>query len=284
MDKKSQQGIALIWLIIAGVLLIVGVGGLASKKAALQTKEFQAGGVKVEPGAEGEELVGNIKEVIAKGTPMKCTYTQEGYTGVSFIKGKKMYSEISRGGITEYGIYKDNCMWHWYQGDNQGTKMCFEEDIWNTTEAMPAGAEYRCVAATFSDSQFDLPGQVNFTNVGEVPADLSKILPSKERTELESAIQEAQQVLQSIEVFDYTPPSIDDITQGLDQINKQAQEQIQKNIEQQQQFQPPDINKMMEELRKNPPAVPYESEEEPSLEEQEYYYRKYILKDPSVQY
>ena len=112
---------------------------------------------------------------------------------------------------------------------------------------------------------------------------LSKILPPKERAELESAVNEAQQVLQNIEIFNFTPPSVDDITKGFDQINKQAQEQIQKNIEKQQQFQPPDIGKMMENLKQNPPAVPQEKEEPPP-EAQEYYYRKYILKDPAFQW
>jgi len=41
MNKKSQQGIALIWVIIAGAVLIVGVGRAASKRAALKVKESQ---------------------------------------------------------------------------------------------------------------------------------------------------------------------------------------------------------------------------------------------------
>jgi len=113
---------------------------------------------------------------------------------------------------------------------------------------------------------------------------LLNILPPRERAELESAIRETQQVLQNIEIFNFTPPNVNDITKGFGQINKQAQEQLQQNIQKQQQFQPPDINKMMEKLKQNPPAVPHEGEKEPSLEEQEYYYRKYILKDPAVQW
>lgn len=68
---------------------------------------------------------------------------------------------------------------------------------------------------------------------------LLKILPPKERAELESAIKETQQVLLKIEVFDYAPPSVDDITRGLNQINRQTQEQIQRNIEKQKQEKDP---------------------------------------------
>ena len=114
--------------------------------------------------------------------------------------------------------------------------------------------------------------------------DLLKILPPREKAELESAIREAQQVLNNIEVFDYTPPSIGDITKGLDQINKQTQEQIRENIEKQkQEFQPIDPKKIEEYFNQNPPAVPQEGKEF-SPAEKEYYYRKNILKDPAFQY
>jgi len=113
---------------------------------------------------------------------------------------------------------------------------------------------------------------------------LLNILPPRERAERESAIRETQQVLQNIEIFNFTPPNVNDITKGFGQINKQAQEDIQKNIEkQQQEFKPPDLQKIEEYFKQNPPAVPQEGKEF-SPEEQEYYYRKYILKDPAFQY
>lgn len=187
MNKKTQQGIALLWVIFAGTLLITSVGAIASKKKAPRIKESR---LEASP--------------IPSPSPMPEPVSEQ-------------------------------------------------ED--------------------FSQQE-----------------PLLKILPPKERAELESAIRETQQVLKNIEVFNYTPPSIEDITKGLDQINKQTTEQIQKNIEKQQQdFQQKyqqeiDIDKMMERLNQNPPAVPHEGEKKPSLEEQEYYYRKYILKDPAVQY
>jgi len=293
MNKKSQEGIALIWVILVGTFLITSMGVVHLSRVKRRFEKLEKTQVSYpSPSPEQvsqpkeEKLVGEgeIKEVIAKGEPMKCTYTQEGYTGVSFIKGKKAYNKIGGGGATQYMIIKDNCMWDWYQGDNQGTKMCFGEDIWNSTEAMPAAAEYHCVAATFSDSQFDPPGQINFTNIRRGPPDLLKILPPRERSELKSAINEAQRVLQDVEVFNFTIPTADDIKKSLDQINKQSQEEMQKEIEkQQQQFQPIDIQKIMENLKQNPPAVPHEEKELPP-EAQEYYYRKYILKDPAFQW
>lgn len=120
---------------------------------------------------------------------------------------------------------------------------------------------------------------------------LLKILPPKERSELESAIKETQKVLKEIQPFNPSDViNTDNMFQSLDEINRQAQEQIQKNIEkQQQEFQQKyqiDINKMMEHFNQNPPAVPQPSPQtqEISPEVQEYYYRKHILKDPVFQW
>lgn len=67
-------------------------------------------------------------------------------------------------------------------------------------------------------------------------------------------------MLKNIEVFNFSPPSIDEITKGFNQINKQATEQIQKDMEKhQQEFQQQhqiDPKKIEEYFRQNPPAVP----------------------------
>lgn len=134
------------------------------------------GEVKKEAGEKGEEFVGKIKEVVQKGVPMKCTYTQEGFTGTSYIQGKKMYSEVAQTGKVGYVIIKDNCMWSWSQGENQGVKMCYEEDFWEMSEehteegkaAVPVEAEYRCTPAIFTDAKFNPPASVNFMDMDEM--------------------------------------------------------------------------------------------------------------------
>lgn len=249
--KKSQRGIALIWVIIAGLLLITGIQVAfvsQAKKQAQKTEEGrtdqaeeaspQPGEIKKGEGEEGEEFVAKIEEIIAKGTPTKCTYTQEGFQGTSYIKGKKMFSEIRvEGGATTYTIIKDNCLWSWGWEENQGTKICFEEDIWKTSE-VPADVDHRCIPIVFADSQFVPPANIDFTEAGELTPELSrderllKILPPKERTELESAIKEAQDVLKDIQPFN--PSDIinpDTMFKGFDEIKRQANEEVQKRIE-----------------------------------------------------
>ncbi|MBL7159224.1 hypothetical protein ISS85_02015 [Candidatus Microgenomates bacterium] len=227
MKKKSEQGIAFIWIIIAGALLIVGVGVFASKKKDQEIKEFQA---ELSP-IQHPSLLPTPSPTL---TPEQVSKKQE-ELNQQLDKLTEQFSDWKKGSVEQKQIERD-----------------IQEMI---------------------DKQMSASDQ-----------NLLKILPPKERAELENAIRETQQVLQNIEVFDYTPPSIGDITKGLDQINKQTQEQIQKNIEkQQQEFQPIDPKKIEEYFNQNPPAVSQEGKEF-SPEAQEYYYRKHILKDPAFQY
>lgn len=157
-------------LIIIGVV-ILGVGAwwfLGRGGGSLITLP---GEVKKEAGEEGETFTGKMKDVIARGVPMKCTYSQGDYSGTTYIKGKKVYGEVVREGKTGYLIMVDNCMWSWE--DNQGIKMCFDEDIWETDEeevtgTVPIDAEYRCVPAVFSDSKFTPPSNVTFMSMEDL--------------------------------------------------------------------------------------------------------------------
>ena len=76
--------------------------------------------IKKEAGEAGEEFVGKIKEVVSLGAPMKCTYSQNGATGTTYIRGENMYGEVTVEGRQGYVIIKDNCMWSWSEDEPQG--------------------------------------------------------------------------------------------------------------------------------------------------------------------
>lgn len=129
------------------------------------------GGIKKEAGEAGETFTGKLKDAIAKGVPMKCTYTQDGNTGTSYIKGSKVYAEIASQGKEGYIIMVDKCMWTWNKGETQGFKMCFETNVWEGEEEAGAAAteaEYNCSPALISDSQFNPPGNVKFMTIEEM--------------------------------------------------------------------------------------------------------------------
>lgn len=129
------------------------------------------GEIKKEAGETGESFSGKLKEVVARGIPMKCTYSQEGNTGTSYIKGSKVYAEISAQGKTGYVIMVDKCMWSWNKGESQGIKMCFETNVWEgegEAGAAATEAEYNCSPALVSDSQFNPPTNVKFMTLEEM--------------------------------------------------------------------------------------------------------------------
>lgn len=169
--KKLLPIIIILVIVIGGAIgayLILGKGGLSLPS--------MPGEIKKESGESGEEFIGQIKDVVARGIPVKCTYTQSGTTGTSYIKGKKVYGEMTAQGKQGYVIMKDNCMWTWNKGETQGAKMCFEEDIWDMSEdyaqegqaSLATEAEYHCLPAIVSDSQFEPPASVNFVDLDQL--------------------------------------------------------------------------------------------------------------------
>jgi len=163
-------------IVIVAVVIVAGAAWMFLGKGKGGVSVPIPGEIKKEAGQEGEAFVGKIKDVVARGVPVKCTYTQGDFTGTSFVKGKKMYGEVASEGKTGYVIIKDNCMWSWNTGENQGVKMCFEEDFWEMSEeyaqegeaTVPTEAEYRCAPAIFTDSKFNPPANVNFMDMEEM--------------------------------------------------------------------------------------------------------------------
>lgn len=164
-------------IIVLVVVVVIGVGAwMFFGKGEVSLPASGPGVVEKKAGEEAEEFVGKIKDVVDLGTAMKCTYLQGDFTGESYIKGRKMYGEVSQQGKKGYIIIKDNCMWNWSPGESQGVKMCFEEDFWDMPEesgregqvSVPIEAEYRCVPAVFSDAKFNPPADVSFMDLDEL--------------------------------------------------------------------------------------------------------------------
>ncbi len=172
--KKNLPLIIIVVVVIA--VLAVGAWMFLGKGKGGISLPTVPGVVEKEAGEEGQEFVGKIKDVVARGVPMKCTYTQGDFIGTSYVKGEKMYGEVSQQGKTGYVIIKDNCMWSWSTGETQGVKMCFEGDFWETSEeytqegqvTVPTEAEYRCAPAVFTDAKFNPPADINFVDLDEL--------------------------------------------------------------------------------------------------------------------
>ena len=161
--------VAVIAVLVVGVWMFLGKGSVSLPVSG-------PGVIQKEAGESGKEFIGKIKDVVALGTPMKCTYTQGDLTSESYIKGENMYSEVNQKGKTSYVIVKGKCMWNWTTGEAQGTKMCFEKNLWEMSEeqtqegqaSIPTESEYRCVPAVFSNAKFNLPANINFMDLDEL--------------------------------------------------------------------------------------------------------------------
>ena len=78
-------------------------------------------------------------------------------------------------------IMKDNCMYMWSDDTSQGSKMCFEEDMWESEDGQfeQPDMEYICTPAVFGDDKFTPPSSIKFID----PMDASSMMqemPSSE--------------------------------------------------------------------------------------------------------
>lgn len=134
------------------------------------TKKIPGTTIEKKAGESQESFTGKMKAAVALGVPFKCTYKNDGVESTGYIKDKKYYTEMKTpDGNNTHIIMKDNCMWTWATGVDQGTKMCFEEDIWDmeSQESSPDNTEYSCTSTIINDSQFDLPPNINFLDLKE---------------------------------------------------------------------------------------------------------------------
>lgn len=126
-----------------------------------------------------EKFTGTLKEAVALGVGMKCTYNVEGNEYAGYVKGENYRGSMKNveGQVGEV-IVKDNCMWTWSEDQVQGVKMCFEEteaaetesvSIWDREE-VGAAAEvaYSCMPYAVSDSQFTPPSDVQFMDMESI--------------------------------------------------------------------------------------------------------------------
>lgn len=125
-----------------------------------------------------EEFTGNLKEAMGLNLPMKCEWSQNENSGVSYVKGKEMYIESTVQGKTGYMIQKDNCMWTWSKGETKGVKICSEPA--EETEAVKPevgefqtggvdwSVKYKCAPAVFGADKFEPPSGIEFQDIAEM--------------------------------------------------------------------------------------------------------------------
>jgi len=117
---------------------------------------------------------GSFRDLLASGVSQRCTFSDEdsGSDGTVYVSGGKMRGDFSvdvnGSESTGHMIVKDNTFYTWMDGETQGFKMTMDADA---QANLPPGqfdldqdVQQDCDAAVVSDSQFDIPGNVTFTD------------------------------------------------------------------------------------------------------------------------
>ncbi|MEA3355590.1 MAG: hypothetical protein U9Q63_03865 [Patescibacteria group bacterium] len=112
----------------------------------------------------------SLKTAVKLGIPLKCTYQvgQMEYEG--YLKGESWRGTMQQSGKTTNIIMKDNCMYMWANDNPNGSKMCFEEDIWEAEDAQfeQPNMEYICSPAIFGDDKFTPPSSIKFMDLSSM--------------------------------------------------------------------------------------------------------------------
>lgn len=118
-------------------------------------------------------FTGKLQDALSLGGSLKCTWKEnEANSGFSFIKNKKIYTEVTQKGKKIFSILADNCIYSWEGEKTQGIKLCYppqeeeneEEKSWEKYSGQVSGIDYQCSPAIISDSQFSPPTSVVFVN------------------------------------------------------------------------------------------------------------------------
>ncbi|MBN1168909.1 hypothetical protein JXA63_03375 [Candidatus Woesebacteria bacterium] len=170
-------------LIIAAAIIVLGVGFYllmsGRNKQSMDTTETGSTDIASEEKTIVEKFTGSLKEAIALGVGMKCSYEFDGNQYEGYVKGENYRGKmVNTDGQVGEIIMKDNCMWTWSEDEGQGIKTCFEEvdgqdteegeesvSIWDQKAMDESGISYTCVPSSVADSQFTPPSNINFMDI-----------------------------------------------------------------------------------------------------------------------
>ena len=131
------------------------------------------------PTTKTEEFSGTLAQAMKLGVPMKCDWQTSEGSGESYVKGEDMYVKTMVSGKTGFMLKKGNCVYTWSEVEKQGVKFCQEPTASGATtepvqpdsgsykaEGVDMNVQYKCLPDVFSGDRFDLPADVQFTDMG----------------------------------------------------------------------------------------------------------------------
>jgi hypothetical protein len=176
--------------IISGILVAVLLSGcMGGGEAPRET----GGATPVKPGPKptqppaapatqppiGQAVVDNLQNLLS-GAGMKCTYTDEGMSVTSYVKGeKKVRSEFTADGKEMVSILKDDTIYFGQKGEKMWFTMKFEEEEVEDSSSYQGGYEvdygeireeinkWDCKPARVDDRNFNPPAGVKLIDMSD---------------------------------------------------------------------------------------------------------------------
>lgn len=166
MNKKVLMIIVVVLLLLAG-----GWYFMSSRK----TNSPNIPGI---VGGNQESSAKNLKDLLTKGIPQTCTYSNAATTGTIYVSGGKMRGDIDT--VVEdvttktHMLVMDNTSYIWSDGSKAGFKMSYdpnatpvagsESSATNDTFDANADMDYKCKAWIVDSGKFALPTGVTFSD------------------------------------------------------------------------------------------------------------------------
>jgi hypothetical protein len=136
------------------------------------------------PAQKDKGVFSSIRDAFDRSLTLRCEYIDEdGQKSINYIKNKMIRTESAdTSGQQVYGLFRDDKLYLWGPGSNQG--MVFELDALKESNDVEMGGETihgtddiineleqrkdKCSTQSVPDSLFEVPQDVNFTNLNEL--------------------------------------------------------------------------------------------------------------------
>lgn len=174
MKKLIPVIVILLLLGVGGYFFLTQKGGTIPLTGQIQNKLNESGG----------NVISSIQDAILKATPLKCEYPDDkGNTMTTYIKGDKIRGtgQVSADPKSQGEfLMRDNKMYTWDSKTKKGVIIGFNKNIPTQTAQISQSPDQKtqtvenlekyknyCKVAVISDSMFNVPTDVQFTDLEE---------------------------------------------------------------------------------------------------------------------
>lgn len=110
------------------LLAVLAFSGCGKKEATLSEQEGALIPKEAQTEQEADSIIGSVRDAMALGSEMKCTYTLEQEDGTAiesevFVSGKKYKTVSEINGQKMYALFDGEAVYTWTEGQKQGMKI-----------------------------------------------------------------------------------------------------------------------------------------------------------------